>query len=291
MADQGTRRECNRGPRRVALVAPASDERKARKALTSRADEVVLDLEDAVLPENKASARLQAAELVEEFGDSRRVSIRINALSTEWADADLTVCSSLADLSSVVLPKAESAVQIRHVDEQLQSSTARIQALVETPIGIRDVEQVAAATPRLDSLVIGYADLGAALGRSATPGTTWAAVQDRVLIGARAAGIDAIDGPHLTIADDDGFRTAKTWVQQLGFDGTWVIHPQQIDGALMVFTPGADEISEARRVLAALAIAADSGAGAASLDGRMLDEAVAVAARRTLTKADADADA
>ncbi|AZG45672.1 HpcH/HpaI aldolase/citrate lyase family protein [Gordonia insulae] len=274
--------------RRAALVAPASDDRKARKALASAADEVVLDLEDAVTPDQKDTARAAAAALVAEFGADRPVSIRINAFGTEWIEADLDACAAMgASLSSVVLPKAETAEQLADVDRSLGGAPARLQILVETPIGIRDIGAVCTGSDRLDVVVIGYADLGATLGRPpSAPQSVWHPIQDAVLVAARAAGISVIDGPHLTIADDDGFRSAKTWVRDLGFDGTWVIHPAQIDSATAIFTPDDDAVADARRVLDALDEAAARGDGAAKLDGRMLDEALAVSARRVLAKAE-----
>ncbi|MFW0785499.1 CoA ester lyase [Gordonia sp. CPCC 206044] len=274
--------------RRAVLVAPASDDRKARKALASGADEVVLDLEDAVTPENKDSARDAASALVAEFGADRAVSIRINAFGTPWVEADLAACAAMGTaLASAVLPKAESSGQLTEADRLLGDAPARLQILVETPIGIRDIAAICTSTDRLDTVIIGYADLGATLGRSSSaPRSTWHSIQDTVLLAARAAGVGVVDGPHLTIADDDGFWEAKTWVRDLGFDGTWVIHPAQIDSAKTIFTPDPDSVEDARRVLTALEEAARRGDGAAKLDGRMLDEALAVSARRVLSKVD-----
>ncbi|MHC3004658.1 citrate lyase [Gordonia sp. GN26] len=275
--------------RRGVLVAPASDDRKARKALASIADEVVLDLEDAVTPANKDTARAAAAELVAEFGADRAVSLRINAIDTPWASDDLAACAQMPNLTSVVLPKADTPGDLQEADQQLGDSSVRLQALLETPRGIRDAAAICAATDRLDAVLIGYADLGASLGRaSGLPMQTWHVVQDSVLLAARAAGVDVVDGPHLTIADDDTFRDAKRWVRDLGFDGTWVIHPAQLASAIEIFTPDADAVEDARRVLEALEKAAAAGAGAAELDGRMLDEALAVSARRVLAKAAVD---
>nr|WP_202422407.1 CoA ester lyase [Gordonia sp. SID5947] len=270
------------------MVAPASDDRKARKALASSADEVILDLEDAVTPENKNAARAAAADLVAEFGGDRLVSIRINAFGTDWVDADLSACAEMGpSLASAVLPKAESAAQLADADRLLGDSPTRLQILVETLIGIRDIADICTGTERLDAVIIGYADLAAALGRSSSaPQIVWHPVQETVLTAARAAGVSVIDGPHLTIADDDAFQNAKTWVRDLGFDGTWVIHPAQIDTAQAIFTPDPDVVADARRVLAALDEAAARGDGAAALDGRMLDEALAVSARRVIAKAD-----
>ncbi|MFJ7724246.1 HpcH/HpaI aldolase/citrate lyase family protein, partial [Rhodococcus erythropolis] len=162
-----------------------------------------------------------------------------------------------------------------------------LQALIETPLGVQNADSIARATPRLQAAIIGYADLGAALGRSrsALP-EHWLAVQDRILIACRAAGVAAIDGPFLGITDDDAFRRAAHWTSALGFDGKWVIHPAQIDSATTAFTPSDDAVNDARRVLTALEEAETLGSGAAQLDGQMLDEAVAVAARRTLARAE-----
>ncbi|MGW5382199.1 HpcH/HpaI aldolase/citrate lyase family protein [Nocardia sp. NPDC003963] len=271
--------------RRAALVAPGSDAHKARKALTGTADEVILDLEDAVTAAHKTTARTLVAELVDEFGGDRAVSIRVNGPTTEWFAADLRTCATLGEaLTSVVIPKVENRAALEEADNALADAPGlSVQALIETPTGLGAIDEIVTA-PRLTTVVIGYADLGAALGRSrtATP-DQWLFVQDRVLHAARAAGVQAVDGPYLGIADDAEFRRALRWVADLGFDGKWVIHPAQIATARQYFTPTAEQAEQARRVLRTLAEAAAQGAGAARLDGQMLDEAVAVAARRTLS--------
>ncbi|MCK8673162.1 CoA ester lyase [Rhodococcus sp. HM1] len=271
--------------RRAVLVAPGSDERKASKALASAADEVVLDLEDAVTPAQKDAARDLVAPLVREHGSRRTVSVRINGRGTPWFEDDLRACAELGDaLASIVIPKVESAADLAEADRILGSSNAVVQALIETPAGVQRIDEIVGGA-RVAGVIIGYADLGAALGRSRTAAPEhWIYVQDRVLHAARAAGVQAVDGPFLGIADDDAFRHAARWVADLGFDGKWVIHPAQIDSAAAAFTPTDDQVEAARKVLAALEEAEARGAGAAQLDGQMLDEAVAVAARRTLTK-------
>jgi citrate lyase subunit beta/citryl-CoA lyase len=269
------------------LVAPGSDERKARKALASAADEVVLDLEDAVTPANKVTARKAAGALVAEFGPTRPVSVRVNGFDTEWFPDDVSACKQMGSaLATVILPKSETPAQLAEMDRLLNDSPTRLQALVETPLGVRDIAAICTATSRLDAAIIGYADLGASLGRGPqAPGEVWHAIQDAVLIAARAAGVSVIDGPHLTIADDEQFRRAKSWVCDLGFDGTWVLHPAQIESATRIFTPDPAAIDDARHVLAALEAAAQHGSGATQWDGRMLDEALAASARRVLAKA------
>ncbi|WP_425300155.1 HpcH/HpaI aldolase/citrate lyase family protein [Nocardia flavorosea] len=275
--------------RRAALVAPGSDEKKARKALSGSADEVILDLEDAVTPASKADARALASELVQEYGQTRPVSIRVNGRTTDWFAEDLAACAALGDaLTSIVIPKVESRTDLVAADSLLGAGTAvSVQALIETPAGVGAIDEIVTG-PRLAAVVIGYADLGAGLGRTRTaPPHQWLFVQDRVLHAARAAGIQAVDGPFLGIADDEPFQEATQWVADLGFDGKWVIHPAQIATVRTTFTPTAEQAEQARRVLSTLAEAAARGAGAAQLDGQMLDEALAVAARRTLSMAGA----
>ncbi|MEE2056994.1 HpcH/HpaI aldolase/citrate lyase family protein [Rhodococcus artemisiae] len=272
--------------RRAVLVAPGSDERKAGKALASAADEVVLDLEDAVTPDRKPAARDLIAPLVRDHGAGRTVSVRINGRGTEWFEDDLRACAELGTaLASIVFPKVESADDLTEAHRILgENSGVGIQALIETPAGVQNIDEIVAG-PRAVGVIIGYADLGAALGRARTAlPEHWLYVQDRVLHAARAAGLQAIDGPFLGIADDDAFRHSAQWVSDLGFDGKWVIHPAQIESATAAFTPTDEQVEAARKVLAALEGAEARGAGAAQLDGQMLDEAVAVAARRTLTK-------
>jgi citrate lyase subunit beta/citryl-CoA lyase len=163
-----------------------------------------------------------------------------------------------------------------------------VQALVETARGLRALDEIAASSPRLDTIILGYADLGASLGRSRTGAAEldlWLAVQDAVLAAARAAGLQAIDGPFLAIGDEAGLRASAERAAQLGFDGKWAIHPGQLDVVVRTFTPSDEEVAHAEGVLAALEGAAEDAAGAVALDGEMLDEAVRLAALRTLAKA------
>ena len=181
--------------RRAVLVAPGSDERKAGKALASAADEVVLDLEDAVTAAQKDAARELVAPLVREHGATRTVSVRINGRGTPWFEDDLRACAALGDaLASIVIPKVESADDLVEADRILGSeSTVTVQALIETPAGVQRIDEIVAG-PRVAGVIIGYADLGASLGRTRTAAPEhWLYVQDRVLHAARAAGVQAID--------------------------------------------------------------------------------------------------
>lgn len=281
--------------RRSVLIVPGSDRRKIDKALLLGADEVVLDLEDAVAPANKAEARALVVEILTapDSADSPdspgpTLAVRINSIDSPWARDDLAALATTgATLSSVVVPKAQSPQDLTAVTNALGEHGATVQALIETPAGLTHIDAICGATDRLEAVIIGYADLAAALGRQRNlPPHRWSAVQDRVLIAARTAGVAAIDGPHLGISDDKEFQAAARWARELGFDGKWVIHPAQIATTISEFTPTDDAVTQARRILDALSDAAARGAGAAALDGQMLDEAIAVSARRVLAQAE-----
>ncbi|USX44612.1 HpcH/HpaI aldolase/citrate lyase family protein [Dietzia kunjamensis] len=275
-------------PCRATLVCPGSAPEKITKALASPADEVVVDLEDAVAPARKDEARRALGDLSPR--PTGTLAVRVNAPGTPWFADDLRAVAALgATVASVVIPKVDSPSDLEEVERILDIASAHglvIQALVETARGLRDVEAVADAGGRLVGLILGYADLGAELGRS--PGAApelWLAIQDRVLVAARAAGIQAIDGPALYTSADDRLRSDAGRTAALGFDGKWVIHPGQIASVTEAYTPTDEELARAREVLDALSAAENSGHGAVGLDGMMLDEAVAVAARRTLARA------
>ncbi|MGC0366934.1 citrate lyase beta subunit [Rhodococcus sp. 27YEA15] len=248
---------------------------------------MVLDLEDAVATAHKEAARGLVADLVRDHPTGRGTAVRVNALGTPWFEDDLRMCANLGShLTSVIVPKVENQADLAEVDRILADAgdtDLAVQALVETPRGVQSIDEIVTG-PRLTTVILGYADLGAALGRVAsTAPMHWLYVQDRLLHAARAADIQVVDGPYLGVSDSADFRTFARWTADLGFDGKWVIHPSQIDSATAIFTPSQDRVERARLVLAALDDAESRGAGAAQLDGQMLDEAVAVAARRTLT--------
>lgn len=275
------------GPRRAVLVAPASNPRMIAKALSLDVDEVVLDLEDSVAVEQKSTACQRVAEVLAGALPSRpALSVRLNGLGTPWFDADLAMLGSVgSSLATVVLPKTESPEDVVKVLGGLDFSTMRVQVLIESPRGVQAAAEIC-RTPGVEAVIIGYADLAAALGRSGgLSSNQWIAVQERVLIDARSANVSAIDGPHLEVADDAVFRAATRWAKEMGFDGKWVIHPSQVQSVMSEFTPGAADVADARRVLTALEAARLAGNGAVQLDGRMLDEALAASARRTLALA------
>jgi len=281
--------------RRACLVVPAAPAAKLAKGRTLTADEVVVDLEDAVLPEAKAAARGDVTDALGGEWAATAVAVRVNAIATPWCHLELAAlaCSGREAVTAVV-PKIEHPHDLAFADRLLagaeaaagRSTPVRLLALIETAAGLSAVAEIARASARLDGLVLGYADLAASLGRP--PGAApqdWRSAQDAVLVAARAAGIQAIDGPHLSIAADDAFRAEVAHARSLGFDGKWAIHPRQLDALREAFTPTEAEVADARATLAALERAAADGAGAVAAGDRMLDEALAVSARRVLARA------
>lgn len=255
------------------------------KARSLPADEIVIDLEDSVTVEHKDEARAAvAAALSEGEWAARSVAVRINQPTTRFCHRDvIEVVGRAGDaLSCLVVPKVEAADDLRFVDRLLgmvEEETGRerpvaIEALIETAAGLVRVREIAGASDRLDALVVGYADLGASLGRSPAAGEHWAPVLDAVLVAARANGLQAIDGPHLDISDLDGMRAAAARARTLGYDGKWALHPTQVEPLNEIFSPTGEELGRARAVLDALDRAASGeGRGAIMLDGEMIDEA------------------
>lgn len=283
-----TERSSGARARRAVLSTPASEPRRIAKALALDVDEVVVDLEDAVAPGEKDAARANIAAITRR--DRGAVAVRVNAIGTSWHEADLVACVAQAAVETIVLPKAEDPEAIaglaaRLADLEAERGRSRaigIQALIESPLGVARATEVALASDRLVGLIIGYADLSASMGRRVE--ASWQFAQDAVVLAARVAGLQAIDGPVLTVAADGALEEAAHHAESLGFDGKWVIHPAQVPTVRTAFTPTDDDVAEAREILAALAEAEGAGRGAVQWRGRMLDEAVAVRARRTLDR-------
>jgi citrate lyase subunit beta / citryl-CoA lyase len=279
--------------RRACLVVPAAPAAKLAKGATLAADEVVLDLEDAVVPVVKDEARAAVAAALGGEWAAESVAVRVNAIGSPWCHLDLAaLAASGRDALTAVLPKVEHPHDLAFADRLLAGAEAagrttpvRLLALIETAAGLAAATEIARSSERLDGLILGYADLAASLAR--TGEQDWRFAQETVLVAARAAGIQAIDGPYLGTRDDDAFRAGVAHARALGFDGKWAIHPAQLDVLREAFTPTDDEIADARGVLDALDRAAADGAGAVADGDRMLDEALAVSARRVLARAGA----
>ena len=281
--------------RRACLVVPAAPAAKLAKGATLHADEVVIDLEDAVLAEAKDEARVATVLALAGAWEAGAVAVRVNAIGSPWCHEDLIglAAAERAELT-VVLPKVEHPDDLAFADRLLdgaeravgRTAPVRLLALIETAAGLSAVAEIARASARLDGLILGYAALAASLGR---PGggapADWRFAQDAVLVAARAAGLQAIDGPHLAVRDDEAFRAAVAHARMLGFDGKWAIHPAQLPALVEAFTPTDEELAQARATLDALDRAAAEGAGAVAVGDQMLDEALAASARRTLARA------
>jgi citrate lyase subunit beta / citryl-CoA lyase len=265
--------------RRSSLSVPASSEKMVTKAPGLGADELVLDLEDSVAPAAKADARDALAAFLARRPETPAMAVRVNALGSRWFRDDVMVLVERAGtaIDSLVLPKVERAADLEAVDALLddlgeRAAAIRTQALIETAAGLLRAGEIADSSERLDALILGYADLAASLGRRADPGPEgWLHAQETVLVAARAAGVQAIDGPYLAIRDADGLRQRVAHVRALGFDGKWAVHPEQLGVISEAFTPRLEEFTRACAIVAAFEGA--ESPGALELDGEMIDEA------------------
>jgi citrate lyase subunit beta/citryl-CoA lyase len=267
------------------------------KALVSEADVVFLDLEDAVAPGDKEQARrnvIQALLTLDWKGHAKTVSVRINGIDTHYMYRDVVDVVEQAGhrLDTVLIPKVGVPADVYLVDALLtQIEAARsiphrigIEVLIETALGMSNVEAIAAGRGRLEVLHFGVADY-AASNRARTvnigglnpdyPGDQWHFALSRMTVACRAYGLRAVDGPFGDFKDAEGYRAAARRGAALGIEGKWAIHPSQVALANETFTPPDTEVNRARRILEALDVAAREGRGAAQLDGRMIDAASA----------------
>ncbi len=277
-------------PRRSVLYMPASNARALEKARGLPADCVILDLEDAVAPAQKAAAREQAVQAVRAGGyGQRELAIRINAEGSEWFAEDFAaVAKSGAD--AIVLPKVESAATVQRVADQLPEGMA-VWAMIETPLGVMQVDEIVFAHRRLQVLVMGTSDLAKELRvphRVDRLGFLYSL--GRCVVAARAAGLDIIDGVYLDLADGEGFAAMCEQGLALGFDGKSLIHPDQIAVANKVFAPSAADVAQAERILQAWFEAEQAGSGVAVLDGKLVENLHAAEAERLLVLAAAIAE-
>ncbi|HMH50870.1 MAG TPA: CoA ester lyase [Candidatus Acidoferrum sp.] len=279
-------------PRRSVLFMPGSNARAMEKARSLPADAVIFDLEDAVAPDAKEQARAQAVAAVRAGGYGRReVIVRVNAGTTPWSRDDLAaVAASGAD--AVLLPKVESPDTVHDALGVLAAHGApaglSLWCMLETPRGILNAASIATASPRVTALVMGTSDLTKDLHARHT--------RDRVpllmslelcVLAARAAGIAALDGVHLDLADDAGFEAACRQAADLGFDGKTLIHPKTIAKANEVFAPAPADVEWSRRVIAAHAEAVAQARGLVVLDGRLIENLHVEEAQRIVALAEA----
>ena len=264
------------------------------KAPTLAADMVFLDLEDSVAPLAKEEARHNIVDALKNnaWGE-KTVVVRINSIDTQWAADDLRTVVEGAGrhLDCIMIPKVEHADDVMFVDHMLRMIETNtglddrigIEAQIETATGLRNVHEIAHSSDRIETLIFGPADMSASLGLPSVtaglpvpgyPGDHWHWVLETILVAARDAGLQAIDGPYLLIKDLDGFREMALRARALGYDGKWALHPGQIDVLNEVFTPSQDEYDKAEAMLEAYKHATDvEQRGAVMFGSEMIDEA------------------
>jgi citrate lyase subunit beta/citryl-CoA lyase len=274
-------------PRRSVLYMPGSNARAMEKAQSLPADALILDLEDAVAPDMKDVARQQVVDAVNGRGFGKReVIVRINGLSTEWGAADLAAVAK-AHPDAILIPKVSTTNDLGLVRERLGSRIA-LWAMIETPLAILNIAELASWDGGLACFVMGTNDLIKELRGQHTPdrGNLFAALGLSVAA-ARAHGLAAIDGVFNDIQDSDGFARHCHQAKSFGFDGKTLIHPTQVEACNRIFAPSPEEVIAARQVIAAFDLPENRGKGAIKLDGRMVELLHADIARRTVALADA----
>jgi citrate lyase subunit beta/citryl-CoA lyase len=276
------------------LYVPGISERMILKARDSAADALILDLEDAIAPEQKIEARTTVARALLEidFG-VKEIFVRINSLATEWGLEDARAVAA-AGAPALVIPKCESVDEVTTIAPILQSRFRptmggrenKLLCLIETPRGVLDSRHIAESNELVVGLIFGAADLSRELGSALDEDETQVLfARSHVLLAARAVGINAYDSPHFAIDDLAGLRRRSVAVRNLGYDGKTIIHPLHIEIVNEVFAPSAEQIAEAERVVAAMAAAQAEGRGATKLDGRMIDQVHLSVARKVLKQA------
>ena len=283
-------------PRRSVLYMPGSNARALEKARTIPADALILDLEDAVAPAAKETARRQVADAVRSGTlGAREVLIRVNGIGTPWHAADIAAAAA-ARPAGIVLPKVAAAADVERVATALRRAGApegtALWAMIETPLGVLRAAEIAgsarhAGSP-LAALVVGLNDLFKET--RAEPDAPRTAAQywlSAILTAARAFGLAALDSAYNDFRDGQGFRRECVDGRRLGFDGKTLIHPDQVAIANEVFAPQPDEVAWARKVVAAFAAPEAAGLGVISVEGRMVELLHAEMARRTIAIADA----
>ena len=276
-------------PRRSVLYMPSSNARALEKAKTIPADAIIFDLEDAVAPDAKQSARAQACEAVRSGAYGRReLTIRCNGLDTPWGEADLRAAAT-SGAAAVVVPKVSGTAHLAAVVAVLDSAGAPadlvIWAMVETPTAILDVRAIA-GFDRVSVLVMGTNDLAKELRAALVPGRAPLVPHlATALLAAREAGVVILDGVYNDVQDLAGLAAECLQGAQLGFDGKTLIHPTQVEVANRVWAPGAAEVEHAQRVIEAFTQASAAGQGVVVVDGRMIENLHVETARRTLATA------
>jgi citrate lyase subunit beta / citryl-CoA lyase len=291
---------------RSVLAVPASKWKMIEKGPLSGADLFFLDLEDAVAPDSKAAARKNVVRALEELDWRGRPTLyRVNSLDTPYFYRDvIEVVEEAGDkLDLILVPKVERQRDLHALDTLLTSvelnaglepGKIKLEAQIESAIGLVNINSIARATKRLEALVFGPGDYAASVGIPQTsigtmdewdeayPGHRFHYVMHRIVVAARVAGLRAIDGPVADYRDEEGLRKSCLLARSLGFDGKWCIHPSQVETVNEVFSPTEKEIEWAKKVVSAYEEASAAGSGSISVDGKMVDAASIRMARNTL---------
>lgn len=292
--------------RRSVLATPASKDWMVEKAARCGADVVFLDLEDAVAPAVKDAARSMAVDglLGVDWGRTER-AVRINALDTVWAHDDVIgiVTGAREAVDTLIVPKVSAAREVWWVDvllSQLETKLGlgkriRLQATIETVEGLVNVEEIARSSSRLEALSFGTGDYSVSQGSRVGanlepvgpyPGDIWHYARSRILVAARAAGVEAIDSVFPDYRDSDGYTRAAHQAAVLGYTGKLAIHPDQVPLANEVFSPTVEEIARAQQTLAAYGRGEQAGQGAVGLNGTLVDAVHVRLAQQVLGRAE-----
>lgn len=283
-------------PRRSVLYMPGSNARALDKAKTLSADGVIFDLEDSVAPEAKEAARQQVVDAVKMGGfGAREVFIRINGVDTPWHADDLSAAAHAAP-DVILVPKVSSSDTLELIGRRMldmgTNHKARVWAMIETPLAIFNILEIAAAArdseTRLAGFVMGTNDLAkdtrARLVPGRTPMLAWLSM---CVAAARIHGIDILDGVYNDIGNADGFAKECAQGVELGFDGKTLIHPSQIEPCNKAYSPSPTDVEQAHKMIAAFDQPENKGKGVVSIDGRMVERLHADMARRTVAIAEA----
>lgn len=294
-----------RRARRSQLSVPGSSEKMMEKAVQSAADHVFCDLEDAVAPSAKVEARAKIAWALNNLDWGKKVRcVRINDVTTEWCHDDIItlVEKAGANIDTIMLTKPYTAADVIFLDRMLGQLEKKlklgkrigIEVLIEEVQALQNVEAIATCSDRMECLIFGMGDYSGSQGIDTReiggggdyPGDIFHFARFRITMAARAAGIDAVDGPFANFRNEEGFRAEAVKARSLGMVGKWAIHPSQIAPALEIFSPAPKDVAHARKLEAAYREAEANGLGAVQVDGVMVDVAVLRLVRNTLDKAD-----
>jgi citrate lyase subunit beta/citryl-CoA lyase len=270
---------------------PGSNPRALEKARSLPADGLIFDLEDAVAPDAKVAARTLVLDALGQGGyGQREILLRVNGPASAWGRDDL-VAAARSGAHGVLLPKVESAAQVKEAESLLKAAGApddqTIWCMMETPKGVLRAAEIAGSSPRLGGLVMGTSDLAKDLHAAHTRMRLPMLVSlGQCLLAARAYGLAILDGVHLDLDDEAGFAESCRQGVELGFDGKTLIHPKTIETANRVFAPAEAELAWAHKIIAAFAEARAKGAGVVVVDGKLVEQLHVEMAERTVALAD-----